>query len=81
MIIKVVTLYKKIITINCESSETVEQIKTKIYNQIGMKQDTQALFYKAKPMFNYQMISFYGIENNDTLHLGLIQPKQRLILS
>jgi hypothetical protein len=78
MLIYVRTLYKKLITINCESSETVEQIKTKIYNQIGMRQDTQALFFKAKPMVNTQMISFYGIEENDTLHLGLIQPKQRL---
>ena len=78
MLIYVRTLYKKLITINCESSETVEQIKTKIYNQIGMRQDTQALFFKAKPMVNTQMISFYGIEENDTLHIGLIQPKQRL---
>jgi hypothetical protein len=78
MLIYVRTLYKKLITINCESSETVEQIKTKIYNQIGMRQDTQALFFKAKPMVNTQMISFYGIQENDTLHLGLIQPKQRL---
>ena len=78
MLIYVRTLYKKLITINCESSDTVEQVKTKIYNQIGMRQDTQALFFKARPMVNTQMISFYGIEENDTLHLGLIQPKQRL---
>jgi hypothetical protein len=43
-----------------------------------MRQDTQALFFKARPMVNTQMISFYGVEENDTLHLGLIQPKQRL---
>jgi hypothetical protein len=78
MLIYVRTLYKKLITINCESSDTVEQVKTKIYNQIGMRQDTQALFFKARPMVNTQMISFYGVEENDTLHLGLIQPKQRL---
>ena len=78
MLIYVRTLYKKLITINCESSDTVEQVKTKIYNQIGMRQDTQALFFKARPMVNTQMISFYGVEENETLHLGLIQPKQRL---
>jgi hypothetical protein len=78
MLIYVRTLYKKLISIDCNITETVEQVKTKIYNQIGMKQDTQALFFKARPMMNQNMLSFYGVEEYDTLHIGLIQPKQRL---
>lgn len=77
--INVRTLNNKLIYLYCENNYTIEQIKTQIYNQIGMRQDTQALFYKARAMFNTQMISFYGVKDNDTLHIGLIQPKQRLI--
>ena len=77
--INVRTLNNKLIYLYCENNYTIEQIKTQIYNQIGMRQDTQALFYKARAMFNTVMISFYGVKDNDTLHIGLIQPKQRLI--
>jgi len=75
-----VTPYKKIIRvpyINTPSFQsTIENLKTEIYNQIGMPQNTICLTFKGRILEDSRMISFYNIQSNDTLHISLRHPKK-----
>lgn len=75
-----VTPYKKIIRvpyINTPSFQsTIENLKTEIYNQIGMPQNTICLTFKGRILEDSRMISFYNIQANDTLHISLRHPKK-----
>lgn len=75
-----VTPYKKIIRvpyINTSSFQyTIENLKTEIYNQIGMPQNTICLTFKGRILEDNRMISFYNIQSNDTLHISLRHPKK-----
>jgi hypothetical protein len=80
MSIFVMTLYKKVITVpytNTPSFQsTIENIKTEIYNQIGMPQNTICLTFKGRILEDSRMLSFYNIQSNDTLHISLRHPKK-----
>jgi hypothetical protein len=75
-----VTPYKKIIRVPYINNEffqyTIENLKTEIYNQIGMPQNTICLTFKGRILEDSRMISFYNIQANDTLHISQRHPKK-----